>query len=43
MNYKDFLLAEIEKLEAIEVTTIEEAVEIEQEIYALMPRSLSRK
>jgi hypothetical protein len=39
MNYREMLEQEIERLSNIQVETIEEAKKIEQEIYALTPRT----
>lgn len=39
MNYKEMLEQEIERLSNIQVETLEEAKKIEQEIYALTPRT----
>jgi len=39
MNYKERLEQEIKRLSEIQVKSLEEAKKIEQEIYALTPRT----
>ena len=39
MNYKERLEQEIKRLSEIQVKSLEEAIKIEQEIFALTPRN----